>query len=210
MDQAAYFAQMRQRRRAEILLCARKMFLTQGIAAFNIQQLARDLDISTVTLYKYFKNSDDILIALREQILQEIQEISFAENLSRSGTPLESLQTLLKNFYTEVLRKKDDLSLLLLSDWHPSSGKTINENIFQPYINRLEEPLLNLLHLAESEDYLKADLNITDSYLFLQQMNLTMLEHIALLKDVDFSGQKKELLTQIQRLISFFIFSIQK
>lgn len=43
MDQTAYFAQMREKRKTEILISARKMFLTEGIAVFNIQQLARNL-----------------------------------------------------------------------------------------------------------------------------------------------------------------------
>lgn len=45
------------------------MIVAQGIDTFNIQQLARKLDISTVTLYKYFKNSDDIISALQKEII---------------------------------------------------------------------------------------------------------------------------------------------
>ena len=55
MDQAAYFNQMREKRKHEILTAARKMLLKDGTASFTMQKLAKKLDISTVTLYKYFK-----------------------------------------------------------------------------------------------------------------------------------------------------------
>ena len=58
MDKAAYFEQLRQKRRNDILDAAQDMILQQGMDDFNIQQLARKLDLSTVTLYKYFKKSE--------------------------------------------------------------------------------------------------------------------------------------------------------
>ena len=67
MDQSAYFEQIRRKRREEILDAARAMILAAGMDSFNIQKLARRLDISAVTLYKYFKNSDDILLALQRR-----------------------------------------------------------------------------------------------------------------------------------------------
>ena len=61
MDQTAYFEQMRQKRRSEILETARQMILTQGLSSFSMQGLAQTLDVSTVTLYKYYKNSNGII-----------------------------------------------------------------------------------------------------------------------------------------------------
>ena len=58
MDQTAYFEQMRQKRRSEILETAHQLIMEQG--------LAQTLDVSTVTLYKYYKNS----IAVIEDLYQ--------------------------------------------------------------------------------------------------------------------------------------------
>ena len=66
MDQTAYFEQMRQKRRSEILETARRMILDQGLFSFSMQGLAQTLDVSTVTLYKYYKNS----IAIIEDLYQ--------------------------------------------------------------------------------------------------------------------------------------------
>lgn len=64
MDQTAYFEQMRQKRRGEILETARQMILTQGLSSFSMQGLAQALDVSTVTLYKYYKNSSAVIADL--------------------------------------------------------------------------------------------------------------------------------------------------
>ena len=41
MDQTAYFEQMRQKRRSEILETARHLIAEQGLAAFSMQDLHR-------------------------------------------------------------------------------------------------------------------------------------------------------------------------
>lgn len=79
MDQAAYFAQMRRKRRNDILDMAKTMILKRGIASFQMQQLAREMDISSVTLYKYFKNSEDVVSALKERTMEERVEKKKAE-----------------------------------------------------------------------------------------------------------------------------------
>lgn len=42
MDQAAYFNQMREKRKHEILTAARKMLLKDGTASFTMQKLAKN------------------------------------------------------------------------------------------------------------------------------------------------------------------------
>ena len=69
MDQTAYFNQMREKRKKEILSAARKMLLKDGPASFTMQNLAKNLDISTVTLYKYFKNMEDERYWKKYQVL---------------------------------------------------------------------------------------------------------------------------------------------
>ena len=73
MDQIAYFEQMRQKRRNEILTTAQEMILNDSLAAFTMQGLAQTLDISTVTLYKYYKNSTAVIDDLYQCTLQQIQ-----------------------------------------------------------------------------------------------------------------------------------------
>ena len=80
MDQAAYFNQMREKRKYEILTAARKMLLKDGTASFTMQKLAKKLDISTVTLYKYFKNMEDVMTAIADEIIPRTVALTLDEN----------------------------------------------------------------------------------------------------------------------------------
>ena len=119
MDQTAYFNQMREKRKKEILSAARKMLLKDGPASFTMQNLAKNLDISTVTLYKYFKNMDDVLSALKDEIIPHTvaQTLDANETLALSqtkGSALEQFLLLFHSFLNEIFKHKDDLTLLLL------------------------------------------------------------------------------------------------
>ena len=80
MDQAAYFNQMRENRKNEILTAARKMLLKDGVVSFTMQKLAKKLDISTVTLYKYFKNMEDVMTAIADEIIPRTVTLTLDEN----------------------------------------------------------------------------------------------------------------------------------
>lgn len=207
MDQTAYFEQMRRKRRTEILNAARNMVLSQGIAVFNIQQLARELDISTVTLYKYFKNSNDIMLALKEQILQDtLNRILPGGQPDTQENPLEAFLHLLRSFYAETLKHQDDIALLLLFEMHahslPSSeaqGSPLN-----PYLDRLTTDMELLLTNAKAEGYVKADLDISEALQFITGMNLAMLQHIGLISEDNYKKEENRLKQQIEQLISLF------
>ena len=70
------FAQMKN----EILDTALKQFLKHGIREMSIQKLIEPLGISTKTVYKYFKNKEDLL----EEVLHlyHAQQYKMLENLS--------------------------------------------------------------------------------------------------------------------------------
>ena len=134
----------------------------------------------------------------------------FSDTIPAGKDSLDSLQQLLETFYTEILKRKEDLSLLLLSEWYLPSKEAKTASILLPYINKLEPAFFSALKQAQTEHLLKTNFDISDSLHFFQQMNLTMLEHIALIKKTQYAKKKKELLQQIHQLISSYILSIKK
>lgn len=205
MDKTAYFEQMRRRRRDEILTAAREMILSQGVSAFNIQQLARSLDISTVTLYKYFKNADDIMLALKEQIIEGTCDMPFfAERISENA--LDSAMKLLHSFFNELLNSRGDVTLLLLFEVHTRSlpSSDADRSVFYAYTEKLNKRLEELLILARENGNTRTDLNVHEAVHFITQMNISMLEHIGLLSDDCYEKEKEELHAQIENLIRLY------
>ena len=165
MDQAAYFNQMREKRKYEILTAARKMLLKDGTASFTMQKLAKKLDISTVTLYKYFKNMEDVMTAIADEIIQSYSHIS----------PLEQFLQLFHSFFYEILKHKDDLTLLLLIDTYtqdiPAIQKQSNKiALYTDTLNtRTEQLLLDALKNGE----LKNEIDIPHSLNFIHTITLS-------------------------------------
>lgn len=76
--------------RREILNSARELFINDGYEKFSIRGLAKKIDYSPTTIYLYFKNKDDLLFAIceevAEQFLTKLSHIRSAES-----EPLEVL-----------------------------------------------------------------------------------------------------------------------
>lgn len=117
MDQAAYFAQMRRKRRNDILDMAKALILDQGIASFQMQQLAREMDISGVTLYKYFKNSEDVVLELKERMMEERiikkKQEAFEAGESDSGIlTREKILSLFRGGFAQMKDCREDITIL--------------------------------------------------------------------------------------------------
>jgi AcrR family transcriptional regulator len=70
--------------RREILHAARDLFIDVGYEKFSMRRLAEKIDYSPTTIYHYFKNKDDLLFAIceevAEQFLDRIRYLRSAQN----------------------------------------------------------------------------------------------------------------------------------
>ena len=211
MDQAAYFNQMRENRKNEILTAARKMLLKDGVVSFTMQKLAKKLDISTVTLYKYFKNMEDVMTAIADEIIPRTVTLTLDENekIIQSDShisPLEQFLQLFHSFFNETLKHKDDLTLLLLIDTYTQDAPTSQKQsdkiaLCTDALNtRTEQLLLQALKNGE----LKKDIDIARSLNFIHTITLSTLQHIGLLSAKEFKNQKQELQIHVDEIITMF------
>ncbi len=77
--------------RREILDAARDLFVNEGYEKFSMRKLAKKTEYSPPTIYLYFKDREDLLIAICEEIAERI----FADltNIRAAHSdPLESLR----------------------------------------------------------------------------------------------------------------------
>lgn len=204
MDQSAYFEQIRRKRREDILAAARSMILAQGLDTFHIQQLAQTLDISTVTLYKYFKNSDDIISALQKEIIGQWEPVY--RDLCSAGNALENFLVYIEDFFMDVLEHQEDLSLLLLFQIHSRNqkGPDTPEALAQPYTDEFSAFLSGLLVRAGEEGLLKPGLDPETALQFICGLNFAMIQRIALLSRRDFRKQRKTLIRDIRELTGLY------
>ncbi len=64
-------AKYREEFRREILDEARELFITEGYEKFSMRKLAEKIDYSPTTIYLYFKDKDDLLLAICEEVAEQ-------------------------------------------------------------------------------------------------------------------------------------------
>jgi AcrR family transcriptional regulator len=96
----------------EILQTALEQFLKFGIREMSIKKLIEPLGISTKTVYKYYKNKEELL----EEVLQLLynQQYQLVENLSADQ---DAVSLLFEIWYTAIM-KVYDVNDLFYKDLH--------------------------------------------------------------------------------------------
>lgn len=81
--------------RREILNSARELFIDDGYERFSMRRLAEKIDYSPTTIYLYFKNKDDLLFAVCEEVAEHfLTKLSHIRSVQ--SKPLKALrQTML-------------------------------------------------------------------------------------------------------------------
>lgn len=64
-----------ERRKQQIVNTAKQMFIEKGFQSTHIGQVCEKLDIARGTVYQYFRNKKEILYAILEDVLENIEDI---------------------------------------------------------------------------------------------------------------------------------------
>ncbi len=64
-----------ERRKQQIVDTAKQMFIEKGFQSTHIGQVCEKLDIARGTVYQYFRNKKEILYAILEVVLENIEDI---------------------------------------------------------------------------------------------------------------------------------------
>lgn len=84
-------AKYKEEFRREILDAARDLFVNEGYENFSMRKLAEKIDYSPATIYLYFKDKDDLLFAICEDVAEHFFA-SLTTITTTNGDPLESLR----------------------------------------------------------------------------------------------------------------------
>ena len=84
-------AKYKEEFRREILDAARELFLSEGYEKFTMRRLAEKIEYSPPTIYLYFKDKDDLLFAICEEVAEHfITHLNYIR--SHSNNCLDTLR----------------------------------------------------------------------------------------------------------------------
>ena len=160
----------KKNRRRVIIAAALKKFASKGFIGASISEISKEAGISDVTLYEYFKNKENLLFAIPEEITRKnIEEITHALTYIEGAE--NKIRAILLGYFRLYEENPDYTSLVLLQ-------LRVNRNFHESdSYNLVREParlLLNAIKEGVEAGELKADI---DPYL-VRSMLLGTIEHI--------------------------------
>ncbi len=103
----------------QILQAAIKVFAKKGFFNSKVSEIAREANVADGTIYLYFKNKDDILISLFEEMVGGIN-IRMEEELAKIDDPLEKLRVFIAQ-HLSLLKENKPLAEVMQIELRQSS-----------------------------------------------------------------------------------------
>ena len=99
----------RERKRSEIARKAIEILAKRGFQATTIQDIADAAGLGKGTIYHYFNNKEEILLAVSGEVFQQVEK-SLGAALLRIDEPMEKLSALIE----ESLRMTEDVEYIFI------------------------------------------------------------------------------------------------
>ena len=123
--------QDREEKRAELLAEARRRFIEHGYEATSMAALAKAAGVAGNTIYWYFTDKDDVLLAVLNAVLsgvltdyQQIATAPLEDQLSWVVRQLQQMKRLVNTVHTRALRAQ------AIDEWHTGFHQ-ITEGLFR-------------------------------------------------------------------------------
>jgi AcrR family transcriptional regulator len=129
------------------------LFIARGYDATRIEHIAKAANISQSSLYHHVRGKEDLLKRALERAVGAAWAI-LDEPESRDGDALTRLVHIMRRLMTEQLRLQPEMTLL-----HRLRGNTPTERWAIAETQRFEETVAALVHEAQANGQLRADLD---------------------------------------------------
>jgi AcrR family transcriptional regulator len=125
-----------QARRAAILEAAADVFAAKGFARATIKEIAARADVAEGTIYNYFSNKRDLLVAMAQHVIGDSVGLALEEFQSQDDRSY--LTALLRERFDFQQRNLGFLRALMTEVW-------TNEGFRHQYLAQVIAPLLGLM-----------------------------------------------------------------
>jgi AcrR family transcriptional regulator len=131
-----------------------ELFLKAGIKSVTMDDIARHLGISKKTIYHFFKDKNDLVIALVKKKLKE-DEDQMEEIISKSGNVIEEMINMM-NCSEEIISRINPIVIHDMQKYHPQAWKEFQNFKSGVVIQTLEE----LLTKGITQGYIRPDIDV--------------------------------------------------
>ena len=137
-----------------ILQGGEELFLSAGIKSVTMDDIARHLGMSKKTIYQFFKDKNELVIALVKKKLQE-DEDQMCVIISKSGNVIEEMINMMK-CSEEIFSRINPIVIHDMQKYHPDAWKEF-QNFKADVVIRTMEDLLNK---GIKQGYIRPDIDV--------------------------------------------------
>ncbi|WP_259069521.1 TetR/AcrR family transcriptional regulator [Mucilaginibacter sp. X4EP1] len=131
-----------------------ELFLTAGIKSVTMDDIARHLGMSKKTIYQFFKDKNELVIALTEKKLKEDEE-QMADIISKSNNVIEEMINMMK-CSEEIFSRINPIVIHDMQKYHPDAWKQFQNFKSSVMVHTLEE----LLTKGIKQGYIRPDIDV--------------------------------------------------
>jgi AcrR family transcriptional regulator len=131
-----------------------ELFLKAGIKSVTMDDIAKHLGISKKTIYHFFKDKNDLVIALVKKKLKE-DEDQMAGIISKSGNVIEEMINMM-TCSEEIVSRINPIVIHDMQKYHPEAWKEFQHFKAEVLVHTMEE----LLTKGIKQGYIRPDIDV--------------------------------------------------
>ncbi|MFI5136256.1 MAG: TetR/AcrR family transcriptional regulator [Sphingobacteriales bacterium] len=131
-----------------------ELFLTSGIKSITMDDIARHLGMSKKTIYQFFKDKNELVMALTKKKLQE-DEDRVSEIISKSANVIEEMINMMK-CSEDIFARINPIVIHELQKYHPEAWKQFQSFKSEVLVHTLEE----LLSKGVKQGYIRPEIDV--------------------------------------------------
>ena len=137
-----------------IILGGEELFLKAGIKSVTMDDIAKHLGMSKKTIYQFFKDKNELVIALVQKKLKE-DEDQMGDIVSKSGNVIEGMINMMK-CSEEIFSRINPIVIHDMQKYHPDAWKQFQNFKSGVIVQTLEE----LLKKGIEQGYIRPDIDV--------------------------------------------------
>lgn len=123
----------KERRRQQIIIAAKRVFSDKGFSKATMEDIAKEAELSSGTLYLYFKNKEELYASLSLRILQYLHIRVAHVNKEAGWDPIQKLDGLIEAMYDVY----DFDPLIIINMFHLQSSETL-KNLSEELLDEIK------------------------------------------------------------------------
>jgi AcrR family transcriptional regulator len=131
-----------------------ELFLQAGIKSVTMDDIAKHLGMSKKTIYQFFKDKNELVIALIKKRLQD-DERDMSEMIGKSSNVMEEMINMMK-CSEEIFSRANPIVIHDLQKYHPEAWKEFQNFKAEVIVRTLEE----LLTKGIKQGYIRPDIDV--------------------------------------------------